>query len=309
MALSDLLLLAAIVLVLAILSAGGYVLMFRKRFSFLKRPYPETGMRFSKRLGVPTEAPADVTDVTIGAMEISEEFTVVEHEPSTTHDLIVPGDATADTATGAMEIAGEFPVGGYEPPITFEGELRRETPSIPWSYGDCKITALVRDPYWLFVYWEINEAKREEIARRYGCQALDESWPVLRIYDATNLYFFDSRHYAEIAINDYANNWYIRTGQPNRTFCIELGRVRPDGSYIFLARSNFVSTPRDQISEVIDEEWLLLPEYATRLYRRIGGIYPGPSSPGLMGPAEYISSPGFVGPGGPGGGISSPMKW
>ncbi len=208
-----------------------------------------------------------------------------------------------------MEIAGEFPVGGYEPPATFEGEWRRETPSIPWSYGDCKITALVRDPYWLFVYWEINEAKREEIARRYGYQAWDESWPVLRIYDATNLYFFDSRHYAEIAINDYANNWYIRTGQPNRTFCIELGRVRPDGSYIFLARSNFVSTPRDQISEVIDEEWLLLPEYATRLYRRIGGIYPGPSSPGLMGPAEYISSPGFMGPGGPGGGISSPMKW
>jgi hypothetical protein len=302
MALSDLLLLAAIVLVLAILGAGGYILMFRKRFSFLKRPYPETGVRLSKRLGIPAEAPADNWEVGSGRVpasagaEVGIEGTVSTNanENLTSHII----DHTPQMTT--MEIAGEFPVGGYEPSAVLP---------IPWSYGECKITALVRDPYWLFAYWEIDEAKREEIARRYGYQAWDESWPVLRVYDATNLYFFDSRHYTEISINDYANNWYIRTGQPNRTFCIELGRVRPDGSYIFLARSNFVSTPRDQISEVIDEEWLLLPEYATRLYRRIGGIYPGPSSPGLIGPAEYISSPGFVGPGGPGGGISSPMKW
>jgi hypothetical protein len=308
MALSDLLLLAAIVLVLAILGAGGYVLMFRKQFSFLKRPYPETGVRLSKRLGIPTEAPADISPLT---SQTARELTPEDHAPSTARTLVVPGinpasekwDALTSHITDhtsqmtAMEIAGEFPVGGYEPSAA---------PPLPWSYDECKITALVRDPYWLFAYWEIDEAKREEIARRYGDQAWNESWPVLRVYDATNLYFFDSRHYTEISINDYANNWYIRTGQPNKTFCIELGRVRPDRSYIFLARSNFVSTPRDQISEVIDEEWLLLPEYATRLYRRIGGIYPGPSSPGLMGPVEYISSPGFVGPGG---GISSPMKW
>jgi hypothetical protein len=351
MALSDLLLLAAIVLVLAILGTGGYVLTFRKRFSFLKRPYPETGVRLSKQLGIPTEAPADTAKETLekylgaanripefatGVMEIARDLTPVDHSPSTTQALVVPGINPVDTAkktiviagkhpeligkrkdrierlregsvnsnlrfetsllanstpasekTG-LEIAAEFPVGGYEPSTV---------PPIPWSYGECKITALVRDPYWLFAYWEINAAKREEIARRYGDQAWDESWPVLRVYDVTNLYFFDSRHYTEISSNDYASDWYIRTGQPNRAFCIELGRVRPDGSYIFLARSNFVSTPRDQISEVIDEEWLLLPEYATRLYGRIGGIYPGPSSPGSVGPGE------------PGGAISSPLKW
>jgi hypothetical protein len=403
MALSDLLLLAAILLVLAILGAGGYVLMFQKRFSFLKRPYPETGVRLSKRLGIPTDAPADAGNETMeitgehsgaavkipefatGVMEIARDLTPADQVPSITKGLVIPGVncdpadktiaiagehpeaiehrsmkiecpgegnfnnslylsrsnaderiAPAGGSAGAgrspgtlshhiseadqkasletslqtnsipvieetgMEIAGEFPVEGPEP-FSF--------PPIPWSYDECKITALVRDPYWLFTYWEVNDAKREEIARRYGLQAWDESWPVLRVYDATNLYFFDSRHYSEISINDYANNWYIRTGQPNRTFCIELGRVRPDGSYIFLARSNFVTTPRDQVSDVIDEEWLLLPEYATRLYQRIGGIYPGPSSPGSMGPAEYISSPGFMGQGGPSGEISSPMKW
>ena len=224
MALSDLLLLAAIVLVLAILGAGGYVLMFRKQFSFLKRPYPETGIRLSKRLGIPTKAPADISPLT---SQTARELTPEDQAPSTARTLVVPGinpasenrDALTSSASGltaglkecethmthpsqmtAMEIAGEFPAGGYEPSAA---------PPIPWSYGECKITALVRDPYWLFAYWEINEAKREEIARRYGAQAWKESWPVLRVYDTTNLYFFDSRHYAEIPINDYANNWYI----------------------------------------------------------------------------------------------------
>jgi hypothetical protein len=375
MALSDLLLLTAIVLVLAILGSGGYVLMFRKRFSFLKRPYPETGGRLSKRLGIPSEAPEDATaerageyfgsanripEFATGVMEVARDLTPGDHGDSSVQTqvvpgvnpakktIVIPGESTAPASDGAMlavprwhgahkirrtriqagvfssgdpgasgqtgpetwpltnraptteqtgmEIAAEFPVAGSEPSAA---------PLIPWSYGECRITALVRDPYWLFAYWEIDAAKREEIARRYGDQAWDESWPVLRVYDVTNLYFFDSRHYTEISSNDYTNNWYIRTGQPNSTFCIELGRVHPDGSYIFLARSNFVSTPRDRVSDVVDEEWLLLPEYAARLSGRIGGSYPGPSSPGSMGPAEYLSSPGLMQPGG----ISSPMKW
>jgi hypothetical protein len=287
-------------------------------------------VRLSRHLGIPADAPADpaadlveitrehsgtfinIPEFATGVMEIARDLTPSGHDlsnlkvlviPSIDHDaakkaLEIPGghpasletslltDSTPALEETSMEITGEFPDGRFEPSAV---------PPIPWSYGECRITALVRDPYWLFAYWEIGDTKREEIARRCGHQAWSESCPVLRLYDVTNLYFFDSRRYSEISINDYANNWYIRAGQPNRTFCIELGRVRPDGSYIFLARSNFVSTPRDQISEVIDEDWLLLPEYAVRLCQRIGGLCPGPSSAGSMGPAEYLSSPGFMG--------------
>jgi hypothetical protein len=273
----------------------------------------------------------EMPEFSTGVMEIARELTALEHKPTTSRSLIVPGIAasgaakrTIETARGVvggkkvqgaveidametvreMESAGSMEIAGELAGIQELGLPGRE-PALPWSYGDCKITALVRDPYWLFVYWEINDAKREEIASRYGSKAWDGARPVLRVYDTTNLYYFDSRHYVEIAINDYANNWYICTGQPNRTFCIELGRVRPDGSFIFVARSNFVSTPRDQLSEVIDEEWLLPEAYAARLHQRIGGGR-APSSPGLMPPGAYISSPGVPGPGAQ---ISSPIKW
>ncbi len=190
----------------------------------------------------------------------------------------------------SMEASEEFTA--TQPPLV--GKTEREAPGkletyeLPWGYGESKITALVRDPYWLFVYWEINQAKRKEIEERYGAGAWEESQPVLRVYDTTNRYFFDSRDYVEIPINNYANNWYIHVGEPNKTFCVELGRVRPDGTYIFIARSNFASTPRDRVSEIIDEEWLLLAEHEKKLYARIGQTYPGPSSPELVG---------------------SPMKW
>ena len=302
MALIDLLLLAAIVAVLAILGAGGFVLMFSKRFSFMKRPYPQTGERLSKHLPIPPRPTQMVPGTAPGRGGAPAPWTPLPRRGQAlkASGYRVPrplkrapgGRGGAESTPALEEIAEELPVVQPRPSTAYEQEMtRRAAPDIPWSYGDCKITALVRDPYWLFVYWEINEAKRDEIAQHFGHQAWNASHPVLRIYDTTNLYFFDSRHYVEIAINDYANNWYISTGQHNRTFCVELGRVRPDGSYIFLARSNFVSTPRDQISDVIDEECLLLSEYATKLYRRIGSNYPGPSSPGLPGPGEQISSP------------------
>lgn len=311
MTLIELLLLAVIIAVLAILIAGCYALLFKKRFSFLKRPYPEVGgKRLSQRLVVPPR-PTERAELQEPDKRSNEEESDAHPLPASDPQIkagskssgYLVRSARTDSTPAIVAIAEELSAAESQRPVALQEQARpseitgQGIPSIPWSYGNCAITALVRDPYWLFVYWAIDEAKRAEIARRFGRQAWDESRPVLRIYDTTNLYFFDSRQHVEISINDYANNWYIHTGQPNRTFCVELGRICPDGSYIFLARSNLVSTPRDQISDVIDEEWLLLPEYAAKLYQRIGGIYPGPSSPGLPGPGNQSEQ------------LSSPMKW
>jgi len=176
---------------------------------------------------------------------------------------------------------------------------KSELPEIPWSYGDTRIIALARDPYWLFAYWEISETTKDRVERRYGPHAWEEARPVLRVYDATNLYFFESRQVMEIQINDFANNWYINTGQPNHTYLVELGRMLPDGTYIFIARSNLVTTPRNDFSEIVDLEWLMPSEYEKRIYRRFAGA--GPGSPGfvqemaqkavVIKEEEYISSP------------------
>jgi len=213
-----------------------------------------------------------------------------------------------------MEMAEELrPLQLQEPASIEEHTFTRpsETYELPWGYGESRIVALARDPYWLFVYWEVSEAKKDEIRSRFGPKAWEESQPVLRVYDTTSVYFYDSRKAQEIMINDYANNWYINTGEPGHTYCVELGRLRSDGTYIFIARSNLVSMPRDRISEVIDYEWLLPLEYEKLIYGRSGA----PSSPEFIKRAlvsheyiiaeEYVSSPMHW----PQEQISSPLKW
>lgn len=196
-----------------------------------------------------------------------------------------------------MEVAEEV-----TPPLLKQvsrQEKHHALPEIPHTYGKTSITAMVRDPYWIFAYWEISKATKEDIAARYGHNAWKSSRPVLKVYDATNLYFFDSREAVEIQINDFANNWYINTGMPGHSYFIELGRILHDGTYIFIARSNMVSTPRNDVSEIVDLEWLLPTEYEKRVYGRYIEVH---GSPGFIEEMalkavaakeheEYISSP------------------
>jgi hypothetical protein len=147
-----------------------------------------------------------------------------------------------------------------------EQEEHRFLPKIPYAYGGTYINAMARDPFWIFAYWEVSESTMEDIRRRYGFNAWESSRPVLKVYDTTDLYFFDSRQAFEIQINDLASSWYINVGQPNHSYFIELGRILPDGTYIFIARSNMVTTPRLGVSDVVDLEWMVPTEYEKRIY-------------------------------------------
>jgi hypothetical protein len=146
----------------------------------------------------------------------------------------------------------------------------RET-QIPQNYNDTGIVLMVRDPYWLYSYWNINQNTKEYLT------SVQKKWTelplVLRVYDTTDVNFdgFNSNYYFDIHINHQANNWYIHVGGPNRTFCVDLGFIQSDGSFYTIVRSNSVTTPRDNISDVIDEEWMVIEEDFRRLYRLAGG--------------------------------------
>lgn len=146
----------------------------------------------------------------------------------------------------------------------------RET-QIPQNYNDTGIVLMVRDPYWLYSYWNINHETKERISSLYGTW---ENLPlVLRVYDTTDINFdgFNSNYYFDIQINHQSNNWYIHVGGPNRSFCVDIGFIQANGSFYTIARSNTVTTPRDNISDVLDEEWMVIEEDFRRLYRLAGG--------------------------------------
>ena len=62
---------------------------------------------------------------------------------------------------------------------------------------------------------------------------------------------------------------------------MDIGFVKPNGSFYTIARSNFVTTPRDNISDIVDEEWMSIEEDFRKLYR-LAGAGKGNSSAELV---------------------------
>lgn len=181
-------------------------------------------------------------------------------------ELPSPVEIGEDNFEAAEEI---FPI------IEFPPELEHEhVPELPWGYDDNKITIMARDPEWIYAYWDISEERRNSLRHTYG-PGWDNSLPVLRVYDVTGIsYFngFNANHHYDTVINDYAGSWYIHVGVPNRTYCIDLGRILSDGTYIVVARSNFTFTPRNSISDNVDSAWMLVSENERKLYSRISPL-------------------------------------
>jgi len=138
------------------------------------------------------------------------------------------------------------------PPVNVEWAARPAlSRELPDRYGEHQIYLMVRDPYWLFTYWEIPEKVRQNALDSLGG---DEKLtkPVLRVYDVT-----DNRKGVsfDVIINGMASDWYIEV-KPNRSYVVEVGLLHENGRFVALARSNEVTTPRDGMSEVLDEKWI-----------------------------------------------------
>ena len=128
----------------------------------------------------------------------------------------------------------------------------------PESYGESAITLMVRDPYWLFAYWELAPNLNAELRDRLGDDALAKSRLVLRVYDVTGTDPEHAASFHDIDVAPGARNWYINVMRVERDYCVDLGLIAPDGSFIVIARSNMVSLPPVGPSEVVDEEWVTL---------------------------------------------------
>lgn len=165
--------------------------------------------------------------------------------------------------------------------VTRQERLEESSFELPPSYNETAVVLLVRDPYWVYAYWDFREELKAELSRIFGGW---EKVPLtLRVYNLSRRQpgtgepeFFD------LSINHYANNWYINVGEPDKEYQVDLGYYTLDGQFRTLARSNKVTTPRDSISPIIDEEWMIVEEKFRRLYRLAGGAGWGESSVELV---------------------------
>jgi len=177
----------------------------------------------------------------------------------------------------------EWPIAPEAPPVKPEepqpGIERKEAvavyaptiPELPDSYGDNRIVLMVRDPEWLFAYWEIRTDVMDSVLNMLGSLAHGAKI-VLRVYDVTDIIFNgnNAHKYFNIEVTGEARNWYIHVGEPNRSFCVDIGFLTPNGTFRILSRSNTVRTPRTSVSEVVDEKWMSIEELYEKVCAPIG---------------------------------------
>ncbi len=138
---------------------------------------------------------------------------------------------------------------------------------LPLYYGEDYLVLLPRDPYWLFTYWEVSTPTRNlfesEVNRNWDSLDL-----LLRVHRFNQENAEEESHF-DIQITPSSNNWYIKAGVPNKKYRVDLGCLLPEKGFKTIMVSNMVTTPRDTLSEVIDENWRLPDWQARRLYWRI----------------------------------------
>jgi hypothetical protein len=173
-------------------------------------------------------------------------------------------------------------------PVPAHGEL-------PQGYGDDKISLMMRDPFVAYAYWETSPARLEREKSWFGWS----SKLCVRIYDITGVQF-DGRNaigFYDQEIFDRTGNWYFDLGRPSHSFCADLGLLSPEGRFLTLVRSNYITMPQDGVSDVIDEQWMLVDEEFWKLYG-YEGFKRGVSSPEMQEMLKRrreleISSPGL----------------
>ncbi|MCC7473969.1 MAG: DUF4912 domain-containing protein [Pirellulales bacterium] len=131
-----------------------------------------------------------------------------------------------------------------------------------------KLVVMVRDPYWLHVYWELNPRSVERAQSALG-QHWHATRPVLRLFRVGADGAADLLR--EIMIHGGVSHWYVDVQNPPQQYRMEIGYLTAGGQFYCLARSNTVVTPPAGTSDSVDENWADIDQNADRIFAMSGG--------------------------------------
>ena len=133
---------------------------------------------------------------------------------------------------------------------------------IPDKYNEDQICLMVRDPEWLFAFWEISTTTHMNLTSKYGANFFSETKHVIRVYNLSEAE--NSTSYYDINISEELTRWHFNVEKPNNKFYIAIGRLKANGDFIPIFISNSVHMPRTCVSSVLDKNWL--PYFDKQLY-------------------------------------------
>ncbi len=130
----------------------------------------------------------------------------------------------------------------------------------PETYGVNRLRLLVKDPQWLFAYWDIDPAVLGRWRGELGERTMALSRLTLRVFDP------GKGDDTLILLPSGSRSWYVRAEVAPRAYAAELGLTLPSGEFRTVARSNVVETPRTGSSPVMATRKVPYPLIASSLF-------------------------------------------
>lgn len=134
-----------------------------------------------------------------------------------------------------------------------------------------RVIAIVRDAYWIQVYWEVSKST---VAR--AKVALVDQWhtarPVLRVLNVVNDGSTNSTEniIREIPVHGGVRNWFIDVPEPSKSYRIAIGYATEGGKFHLVAKSNCVTTPAPN-TDSFDHNWADIADDFKKFYALSGG--------------------------------------
>jgi hypothetical protein len=153
--------------------------------------------------------------------------------------------------------------------------------TFPAGYGQTRLVLMVKDPWWLYAYWEL-EAQTERTTRsRLQPEEVAGLLTVLRVHEVTGgREPTASTSIRDVPLSVLTRSWYLPVNAPDREFIVELGLLTAGGRFLSMARSNRVRTPRAAPSPATDPQWAVSDEAFEALLRQTTGGRAGTSPAG-----------------------------
>jgi hypothetical protein len=135
-----------------------------------------------------------------------------------------------------------------------------------------RLIVMVRDPYWLHAYWELN---RKSVDRAKA--ALGQNWhsarPILRLSEVLRDGSTTATRQTvrDMEIHGGVNNWYIDVHNPPKSYQLDIGYLTAGGHFFSLARSNVVTTPAATKGDAFDKNWSEVAKEFDRVFVLSGG--------------------------------------
>ena len=148
---------------------------------------------------------------------------------------------------------------------------------LPKGYGDNRLVAMARDPYWAYAYWDLAPDRIDELSRQARREAGHPRW-ILRAYSAPLHPVADKGSFFDVEIDVHSGSYYCNLSRPGARFILEIGVVDTSGLFHSAAQSNPVIMPLDHPVEGEAESEMRFS--GSSPYRAPGSSWGGPVSSG-----------------------------